>query len=268
MSVSLQDRRVLVTGAAGALGRAAVGALRARGAAVSGLDLVGGDGVIPCDVRDPAGVIAAVGQARESAGGIDAVVHLAGIGVPTSAGDPPDDAVTHTLDVNLLGAWRVTAACIDDLVAQRGRLVYVASELAYATLPLAAAYTVSKRALSAYADSVRAEYGSHVGVTTVYPGYIRTTIHDASIAAGLSLESMTRPQSPDDVAAIVVRALTAARAPRDAACAALGRLEMAAARHLPRTVDAVIRRRLVREVSRGGYSSAPLATAMRSRLGF
>jgi NAD(P)-dependent dehydrogenase (short-subunit alcohol dehydrogenase family) len=173
----------------------------------------------------------------------------------------------RTLDVNLLGAWRVTAACIDDLVARRGRLVFVASELAYATIPFATAYSVSKRGLAAYADSVRAEFGSHVGVTTVYPGYIRTPIHDASIAAGLSLESTTRPQRTDDVAATVVRALTATRAPRDVACTTLGSFELAAARHLPGVVDAVIRGRLRREVSRGTFRSAPLAAAMRGRLG-
>jgi NAD(P)-dependent dehydrogenase (short-subunit alcohol dehydrogenase family) len=264
----LHDRRVVVTGAAGALGRATANALRARGAKVAGLDLTGSDGVIACDVSDGGSVAVAVAQARAELGGVDAVVHLAGIGVPTSAGEVPGDAVMRTLEVNLLGPWRVTAACIDDLVVAGGRLVFVASELAYATIPLAAAYTVSKRGLAAYADSVRAEYGSHVGVTTVYPGYVKTPIHDASVAAGLSLEATVRPQRATDVVATVLRALTATRPPRDLACTRVGRFELAAARHLPATVDAAIRARLRREVSRGRYTAAPLAAGMRSRLGF
>lgn len=267
-AVGLRGRRVVLTGAGGALGRATATALRARGAAVAGLDLTGGSDVIACDVRDSDSVAAAVKQARTQLGGIDAVVHFAGIGMPTSAGAQPDDAVLRTLDVNLVGAWRVTATCIDDLVERNGRVVFVASQLAYATLPLAAAYIVSKRGLAAYADSLRTEYGSHVGVTTVYPGYIRTPIHDASIAAGLSLESSTREQSPADVMGTVVRALTAARPPRDLACTAMGTFELAASRHLPRTVDAVIRRRLRRGLLRGQYMAAPLAAAMRARLGF
>ncbi len=173
----------------------------------------------------------------------------------------------RTIDVNLLGPWRVTAACIDDLVRGRGRLVFVASQLAVATLPLAAAYTVSKRGLTAYADSVRTEFGTHVGVTTVYPGYIRTPIHEASIAAGLSLESATRVQSVQDVVRTVLHALTAARPPRDLACSALGRFELAASRHLPGTVDTVIRARLRRDLARGRHTAAPLAAAMRARLG-
>jgi NAD(P)-dependent dehydrogenase (short-subunit alcohol dehydrogenase family) len=170
--------------------------------------------------------------------------------------------------VNLLGPWRVTAACVDDLVVARGRLVFVASELAYATIPFATAYTVSKRGLSAYADTVRTEYGSHVGVTTVYPGYVRTAIHDASVAAGLALEATVRPQRVDDVVTAVLKALTARRAPRDVACTAIGRFELAAARHLPGVVDAVIRTRLRRELRRGRYADAPLAAAMRERMGF
>jgi NAD(P)-dependent dehydrogenase (short-subunit alcohol dehydrogenase family) len=264
---SLRGRRVLVTGAGGALGGATATTLRARGAIVAGLDLAG-EGVIACDVSDAASVAAAVAQARTQMGGIDAVVHFAGVGMPTSAGAAPGEAVLRTVDVNLLGPWRVTAACIDDLVEQRGRLVFVASQLAYATIPFAAAYTVSKRGLTAYADSVRTEYGTHLGVTTVYPGYIRTPIHDASIAAGLSLESATRAQSPADVVATVVRALTATRPPRDLACTALGRFELAASRHLPRTVDAVIRARLRRDLARGRHTNAPLAASLRERLGF
>jgi NAD(P)-dependent dehydrogenase (short-subunit alcohol dehydrogenase family) len=265
---ALRGRRVLLTGAGGALGGATAAALRAEGARVVGLDLVGGNDVIACDVRDQPNVTDAVAQARTRLGGIDAVVHFAGIGTPTSAGAEPGDAVLRTVDVNLMGPWRVTAACIDDVVEQRGRVVFVASQLAYATIPFAAAYTVSKRGLAAYADSLRSEYGSHVGVTTVYPGYIRTPIHDASVAAGLSLETTTRPQSPADVADTVLRALTASRPPRDVACTALGRFELAASRHLPRTVDAVIRRRLRRDLARGRHLSAPLAAAMRARLGF
>jgi NAD(P)-dependent dehydrogenase (short-subunit alcohol dehydrogenase family) len=267
MSASLTGRRVVVTGANGSLGSATATALRDRGATVIGLDLAESDHVVACDVRDQEAVTAAVARARDLLDGIDSAVHFAGIGVPTSAGDAPGDTVMRTLDVNLLGAWRVTAACIDELVARRGRLVFVASELAYATIPFATAYSVSKRGLSAYADSVRAEFGSHVAVTTVYPGYIRTPIHDASIAAGLSLETTTRPQRTEDVTATVIRALTATRPPRDMACTALGSFELAAARHLPGAVDAVIRGRLRREVLRGTFTSAPLAAAMRGRLG-
>jgi NAD(P)-dependent dehydrogenase (short-subunit alcohol dehydrogenase family) len=265
---AMEGRRVLVTGASGSLGSATVAALRGQGATVVGLDLIAADGVIACDLRGGDAVAAAVALARDRMGGIEAAVHYAGIGVPTSAGAAPAETALSTLDINLLGPWRVTAACIDDIVAARGRIVFVASELAYATIPFATAYTVSKRGLTAYADSLRTEYGSHVGVTTVYPGYVRTPIHDASVAAGLSLEATTRPQRVDDIVGTVLHALSARRAPRDVACTARGRVELATARHIPGVVDAVIRARLRRMVARGRYIDAPLAAAMRARLGF
>ena len=268
MPATLDGRRVLVTGAAGALGSETVDALRRAGAAVAGLDRVAAPGVVACDVTDPASVTGAVAAARTQLGGVDAVVHLAGIGLPSSAGAAPDGAVTATLEVNLLGPWRVTAACIDGLVASRGRLVFVSSELAYATVPFAAAYTVSKRGLSAYADAVRAEYGSHVQVSTVYPGYVRTPIHEASAAAGLALEGAVRVQSSGDVVRTVLRALTARRPPRDVACSPAGRFELAMARHAPRVVDAAVRFKLRAEVARGHYTDAPLAAGMRARMGF
>jgi NAD(P)-dependent dehydrogenase (short-subunit alcohol dehydrogenase family) len=260
-------RRVIVTGAAGALGSATVAALRARGTTVAGLDVAAADGVIACDVCDTDSVAAAVAQARARMGGIDAVVHFAGIGLPSSAGQGPGAPDLRTLDINLLGPWRVTAACIEDVAANRGRLVFVASELAYATIPFAAAYIVSKRGLAAYADAVRAEYGTHVGVTTVYPGYVRTPIHEAGAAAGLALEGTVRAQRPESVTATVLRALSAGRPPRDLACSPMGRFELAAARHLPSVVDAVIGSRTRRAVGRGRYSTAPLAAGLSGRLG-
>lgn len=268
MPATLHGRCVLVTGAAGALGSETVDALRDAGASVAGLDRVSVPGVIACDVTDSVSVTSAVDAARRQLGGLDAVVHFAGIGLPSSAGAAPDGAVTATLEVNLLGPWRVTAACIDDVVASRGRLVFVSSELAYATVPFAAAYTVSKRGLSAYADAVRAEYGSHVRVSTVYPGYVRTPIHEASAAAGLALEGAVRAQRSSDVVRTVLRVLSARRPPRDVACSMAGRFELAVARHAPRVVDAAVRLKLHAEVSRGHYTDAPLAAGMRARMGF
>ena len=265
---TLHGRRVAITGAAGALGAETAAALREAGASVCGLDRREAPGVIACDITDAVSVGDAVRGAREMLGGIDAVVHFAGIGLPSSAGLAPDAEAVRTLEVNLLGAWRVTAACIEDLVTARGSLVFVSSELAYATLPFAAAYGVSKRGLAAYADAVRVEFGSHVRVTTVYPGYVRTPIHEASAAAGLALEGTVRAQPSAAVVATVLDALSSRRPPRDAACSALGRLELAVARHAPRVVDAVVRRRLRRQLADGRYATAPLAAGMLARLGF
>src|SRR3954464_4720034 len=197
--------RVLVTGASGAFGSGTMRALAARGDRAVGLDVKPSCGVLACDLTDDDQVAGAVAQAREELGGLDAVVHFAGIGIPNDAGGPVDDAVLRTLQVHLLGAWRVTHATLPALVESRGRLVYTASELAYAVLPFVSAYSVAKRGLAAYADAVRFEYGSRVSVTTVYPGYVPTPIHDVGLSMGLSLEGKVRKEKVENVVGPVMK---------------------------------------------------------------
>jgi NAD(P)-dependent dehydrogenase (short-subunit alcohol dehydrogenase family) len=151
--------RVIITGAASGIGAAAA-ELRARGATVIGLDLVGnGDDILACDVRDQAAVDAGVGAAVERLGGLDVLINNAGVGDPQGAGDRPDAGAIRVIDVNLLGPWRVTAAALPALRASRGRVVNVASGLAHLTVPLAAAYCTSKRGLVAYSNALRLEHG-------------------------------------------------------------------------------------------------------------
>lgn len=258
----LSGRRVLVTGAAGAFGSRTCLLLRGRGARVVGLDVRAGEGIVECDLTEPDAVAAAVTETVHRLGGLDLLVHYAGIGEPADSGAPPGPAVSRTLQVNLLGPWRVTAAALPALVEARGRVVFVASELAHATLPFAGAYAVSKRGLTAYADTLRMEYGAWVSVSTVYPGYVRTPIHDASIAAGLSMEGQVRAERVADVASTVLRVAAARRPPRDTAATRLGGVELWLARHLPARVDAVVRSRVTRDIGRGRYDGVALAARM------
>ncbi|HEU4599769.1 MAG TPA: SDR family NAD(P)-dependent oxidoreductase, partial [Solirubrobacterales bacterium] len=199
---------VIITGAASGIGEATTKALRERGARVAGLDLRAGEGIIACDVTDQASVDAAVAEAiRQLGGRLDAVVNCAGIGLPQSATESPGPDALRVLDVNLLGTWRVTAAALPALRASRGRVVNISSGLAYLAVPFATAYGASKRGVVGYSEQLRAEVGDEVTVTTVYPGYIRTPIHDASRSAGIGLEGMVPPEPLDAAAKTIVRAI-------------------------------------------------------------
>jgi NAD(P)-dependent dehydrogenase (short-subunit alcohol dehydrogenase family) len=238
--------RVLLTGAAGGIGSAAAAELRARGAQVLGLDLDAGDGIIACDVRDQASVDAAVAEAVERLGGLDVLVNNAGVGTPQSAGDAPDERALAVIDVNLLGPWRVTSAALPALRAARGRVINVASGLAYMALPYGTAYCMSKRGLTAYSDALRLEHGDAITVTTVYPGYIRTRIHDESRAAGIGLEGRVPAERVEDAARAIARAALGSPL-RDVATTRNGAIGYAFMRHLPRRwLDAIVRRRLER----------------------
>ena len=262
-------QHAIVTGASGAIGSAITSRLRKRGWRVIGLDLRDDEanGVIACDVTDDDSVAAAVPRAVEQLdGSLDALVNNAGIGGPASAGAPPDDHVKRMLEVNLLGAWRVTAAAIDRLVESRGQVVMVASRMAFIGLPLGAAYGVSKRALTAYADALRAEYGTHVGVTCVHPAFIRTPIHDRTREAGLKLEGFSREEPLDGVVDRVCEACDR-RGRREVAVTRGGSAQLAVARHLPGVVDRAVARTLAKRIAAGDLDEAEIAAGLRERHG-
>jgi len=249
--------RVAITGAASGIGAATVTSLRARGAQVVGLDInANGEDILACDVRDQRSVDRAVAEAIERLGGLDVLINCAGIGDPQSAGEPPADDAVRVLDVNLLGPWRVTAAALPALRASRGRVVNVASGLAHLTVPLATAYCMSKRGLVAYSDALRIEHGDAITVTTVYPGYIRTPIHEAAAAKGLSLEGAVPAESLDDAARTLTRA--ALDAPkRDLATTRLGEISYALLRLAPRRL---VDWGVAQQFRRGGFEDSELVT--------
>ena len=166
----------------------------------------------------------------------------------------------------MLGPWRVTSAALPALRESRGRVVNVASGLAHLAIPFATAYCMSKRGLVAYSDALRLEQGGTIGVTTVYPGYIRTPIHDAAGAHGVSLEGAVPAERVEDAARTLVRAALGPPA-RDLATTRRGTVSYALARRSPRRLlDAIVATRM-RRLTRGGrFDQSPLASEFVARL--
>ena len=258
-----QGMRALVTGASGAIGAATCAALRERGAAVVGLDLRPGPDVIACDIRDQASVDAAVAEAVERLGGLDVLVNNAGIGDAQDAGTSPDEHAEAIIDINVFGAWRVTGAAMPALLASEGRVVNVSSGLAYVNVPLAAAYAASKRGIAAWSDTLRLEYfGRLSAVTTVYPGYIKTPIHEGAAARGVALEGIV----PSEPLGLTVRAIVrscSGRPRRDVPSSPGVLVGTTAARIAPALVDRIMRARIRRALRKGKFADGEIARGMR-----
>jgi NAD(P)-dependent dehydrogenase (short-subunit alcohol dehydrogenase family) len=169
--------RVLVTGAARAIGRATVEELAVRGhdvvatardvAMLEGLPAVQ---VLPLDVGDERSVRAAV----EVAGELDAVVNNAGVGGRGPLESFPADSFARVLDVNAIGPLRVAQAVVPAWRARgAGVLVNISSVQGRIGTPLEGAYAASKHALEALSETLYLELG-HFGirVVIVQPGYI------------------------------------------------------------------------------------------------
>jgi NAD(P)-dependent dehydrogenase (short-subunit alcohol dehydrogenase family) len=160
----------------------------------------------------------------------------------------------------------VTAAALPALRESRGRVINVASGLAHVTAPFAPAYCMSKRGLVAYSDALRLEHGDAVTVTTVYPGYIKTPIHDASNEDGFALDGLVPEEPLSSAAATLVRAALGPPA-RDLATTRQGAIGYALARRAPRRLmDRLTLRTLRRHVTRGSFDRSKMAREFVERL--
>jgi NAD(P)-dependent dehydrogenase (short-subunit alcohol dehydrogenase family) len=169
--------RVLVTGAARAIGRATVEVLGARGHEVvatardvSLLDGAPAALILPLDVSDGASIAHAMAQAGE----LDAVVNNAALTGFGPLETYPIARMLRVLDVNTVGPLRMAQAVVPRWRERgSGVLVNISSIQGKIGTPLEGPYAASKHALEALSESMHVEFG-HFGVRVVIvePGYI------------------------------------------------------------------------------------------------
>jgi NAD(P)-dependent dehydrogenase (short-subunit alcohol dehydrogenase family) len=142
----------------------------------------------------------------------------------------------------------------------------VASGLAFVTVPLATAYCMSKRGVTAYSDLLRLEHGDAIGVTTVYPGYIKTPIHASSEADGFALDGLAPEEPLASAAGTLVRAALG-RPVRDIATTRRGGVNYLLVRHAPRRLMDALTRRFMRQMAkRGKFDRSRMARDFVGRL--
>ena len=214
------DRRAIVSGAAGGIGRAIVSALRDAGAAVAGCDLPGTGADVEFDVRDRTAVHAGVADAIGAlGGGCDAVVANAGV-VDTihRAERFSEDAWRGDLDTNLSGAFYLAQAAFEALAASGdGRVVVISSVAAEIGLPGQVAYGASKAGLVGLARTLAGEWGPRgVRCNVVMPGMFATPKVTAMPDGLKDRVARTIPLGrfgePDELAAVVSFLLSPAAA--------------------------------------------------------
>lgn len=177
MTRRFEGKRVLVTGAAGGVGRSTVELLEGEGANVVGLDLQAGAGVIACDVSDHDSVTAAVAAAVEQLGGIDVVVNVAGIDQFRRFEDLDVATWQRHLGVNLTGPMLLSHAALPHLRESKGNIVTIASIAGLRAQPYQAAYCASKAGVVMLMKSLALELAADgIRVNTVCPGGVQTDL--------------------------------------------------------------------------------------------
>lgn len=195
MARDFAGKTVLVTGAAGGLGRALCLRFAAAGARIVALDrdaavlegLTFPDGTdairIGCDVSNEGDCLRAVAEARRAFGGVDVLINNAGITHRSAFAATRPEVIRRVMAVNFFGALHCTHAALEDLVARRGLVIAVSSVAGFAPLVARTGYAASKHALHGFFDSLRTEVEPlGVKVLLVCPSFISTGIERNALA--------------------------------------------------------------------------------------
>lgn len=218
---SFAGRVALVTGGAGAIGRATAEALAARGATVFAADIGGGIrratatfNEVQLDVTRKADIAAVVAHIVEAHGGIDLLVNVAGVISHGSAENLAEAEWDRVLGINLKGTFLCCQSVMPQMKARRyGRIVNIGSivgknggnarpwiDASEQVRSGNVAYGVSKAGVHAMTAFLAKELAAHgVTVNAVAPGPIATSMIANYPQALRALVPVGRMGTLDDV---------------------------------------------------------------------
>jgi len=191
----LEDKTVVITGAASGIGRSTAERCAEEGARVivTDVDTEGGRAVAEAiedsggdaefhelDVTDSDQFHAVVDAVAED-DGLDVMVNNAGTGHPAGSLETlEDDLRDFVIDINVKGVWNGCHAALPHLKEQgHGAIVNVGSLASILGLPKQSAYSMSKGAVLNMTRAVASEAGPYgVRANTVCPGFTETSLLD------------------------------------------------------------------------------------------
>jgi NAD(P)-dependent dehydrogenase (short-subunit alcohol dehydrogenase family) len=222
-------KAVLVTGAAGGIGRASALAFAREGARLllADLDARGGEETaamireaagdalfVRADVASDGDVRALVAAGAAAYGRIDCAFNNAGIEIEHSRLAECDEATfDRIVNVNLKGTWLCMKYEIAHMLAHGGgAIVNTASVAGLVGAPYQSAYAASKHGVVGLTKSAAVEYGkNHIRVNAVCPAVIRTSMMERAVERRPQIERvlptihpMGRIGEADEVAAAVL----------------------------------------------------------------
>ena len=134
--------------------------------------------VISCDVTKDGDLEAAVGATLAELGRMDVVVANAGFGVVGRFDGLMLADYRRQLETNVFGVLRTAYAALGEIKRTRGSLVIIGSVSGHVAVEGGSAYSMSKFAVRALAQSLAYELEPEgVGVTLISPGFVASELY-------------------------------------------------------------------------------------------
>lgn len=222
LSQRFPRRRAFITGAASGLGLACAESLAREGwrlflsdADEPRLTLVAASleregatvAAAACDVRDAGSLATLVGQAADTAGGIDLSLHCAGVAVAGAFVDTPEADWRWLFDINVHGVVNSCRAVVPVMQAQRsgGLIINIASAASFVTPGQMSAYSAAKAAVVALSETLMQELAPFgIQVTVAMPGFFTTRLLENARGPLRTLESARRIMANSNLSAEAV----------------------------------------------------------------
>lgn len=175
---------VLITGGASGMGRATALKLAKNGYHVFSCDIKNNEEVVEnitqlkVDVTNMQSIIEAYNFVCTKTEKLSAVINFAGIIMMKSLIEISEEDFVRIFDINLFGTFRINKVFFPLVKKGNGKVIITTSELAQnKILPFNAIYSISKKALDAYAQGLTMELGLlNIPVITIRPGAVETPI--------------------------------------------------------------------------------------------
>lgn len=223
---ALAGQVAVVTGASSGIGAAIARALAAQGAQLclvgrhsdtlqSLADSLAGNTRPRCyraDLCEDGDVAALAAGLLHNHAGVDVLVHAAGTFEAGTLAPPQPAQLDTQYRTNVRAPLLLTQALQGSLRARQGQIVFVNSSAGLVARAQNGGYAATKHALKALADSLREELNPDgVRVLSVYPGRTATPMQARVHAAEGRAYRPELLMQPQDVASVVVHALTLPR---------------------------------------------------------
>ena len=186
----------LITGATRGIGRAIATQLGKQGMVVIGTatsqtgadtianymadNKISGTGIV-MNVTDQASIEAALENINQHHGAPTILINNAGITRDNLLMRMKEDEWNDVINTNLASVYRLSKACLRAMIKmKKGRIVNIASVVAFSGNPGQTNYAAAKAGMVGFAKSLAREVASRgITVNTIAPGYIATDMTDA-----------------------------------------------------------------------------------------